>query len=58
MQRLFQASGLVYADEVPARPATIDDLDLAAFAQYFNRRYRKPVEVTGQPLPQLGSVNK
>ena len=53
MQRLFQTAGLVYADEVPARPAIIDNLDLMAFAQYFNRRYHKTVVETGQPLPQL-----
>ncbi|MHB8252666.1 MAG: Fic family protein [Acidiferrobacter sp.] len=53
MQRLFQTAGLVYADEVPARPATVDDIDAVAFSQYFGQRYRKPVEATGQPLPQL-----
>ena len=53
MQRLFQEAGLVHADEVPARPASIDYLDHAVFARYFERRYRKTVESTGQPLPQL-----
>ncbi len=53
MQRLFQSSGLVYADEVPVRPASIDDLDLDAFARYFERRYKKSIETAGQSLPQL-----
>ncbi len=53
MQRLFQSSGLVYADEVPARPATVNDLDLEVFGHYFERRYKKSVEATGQSLPQL-----
>ena len=53
MQRLFQEAGLVHADEVPARPATIDDIDHAVFTEYFERRYRKTVETTGQSLSQL-----
>lgn len=53
MQRLFQSSGLVYADEVPVRPATIKDLDLDTFGQYFERRYKKSVEATGLSLSQL-----
>jgi ATP-dependent DNA helicase RecG len=53
MQRLFQDAGLVHADEVPARPATVDDIDQAVFTKYFARRYRKTAESTGQPLPQL-----
>lgn len=39
---MFQASGLVYADEVPAHPAALEDLDLDAFARYFQRRYGHP----------------
>jgi len=53
MQRLFQTAGLVYADEVPARPASLDDLDATALGMYFSQRYRKPIEASGQPLPQL-----
>ena len=53
MQRLFQSAGLVYADEVPVRQASVDDLDLAAFSQYFGRRYRESVEARGLPLPQM-----
>lgn len=53
MQRLFQAAGLVYADEVPVHPATIDALDILTFGDYFNRRYGKTVESTGLLLLQL-----
>ncbi len=53
MQRLFQEAGLVYADEVPVKAATVDDIDPVTFGGYFERRYRKPVDATGQTLPQL-----
>lgn len=53
MQRLFQESGLIYADETPVRSATLEDLDKEALAQYFNRRYGRSIESTELPLPQL-----
>jgi len=53
MQRLFQSSGLIHADEIPTSPATLEDLDMPAFARYFNQRYQRSVEECGQPLPQL-----
>lgn len=53
MQRLFQVSGLVYADEVPTPPGTVEDLDLVAFARYFQQRYQRSLEDLAQPLPQL-----
>ncbi len=53
MQRLFQQSALVYADEVPAKPATIDDLNQRELGEYFERRYHKTVDSTGLTLPKL-----
>jgi ATP-dependent DNA helicase RecG len=53
MQRMFQESGLVYADEVPVRGAGVDDIDEGAFARYFERRYRNSVLATGFTLPRL-----
>jgi len=53
MQRLFQQSALVYADEVPAKTATIADLNQRELEEYFQRRYRKSVESTGLALPKL-----
>lgn len=53
MQRLFQQSGLVYADEVPVAATTLDDLNITAFEEYFARRYRKSLESTGLPLSRL-----
>ena len=53
MQRLFQESGLVYADEVPIGSGGLDDLDLTAFGEYFARRYRKSVSAVNVPLAKL-----
>lgn len=53
MLRLFQSSGLVYADEVPVQSATFNDLDQDALGKYFGRRYQRSVESTGLALPQL-----
>ncbi len=53
MQRLFQSSGLICADEVPVRPATVNDLDFETFGYYFERRYKRSIEATGLSLPQL-----
>ena len=39
MQRMFQRSGLVYADVVPAAGTSVEDIDDKTFANYFNRRY-------------------
>ncbi len=53
MQRLFQQSGLLQADQVPVRDATIADIDERAFARYFERRYKQTTEQTGLALPAL-----
>jgi predicted HTH transcriptional regulator len=53
MQRMFQQSGLIHADEIPAGHATVDDLDSDDFSRYFERRYGRPVSATGQPFEKL-----
>ena len=53
IQRLFQRSGLIYADIVPVTGTSVADLDEKAFDNYFNRRYGQSAEFAGQPLPQL-----
>lgn len=53
MQRMFQQSGLLQADQVPVRDATIADIDERAFARYFERRYQQSIEQAGIPLAQL-----
>jgi len=39
IQRLFQKSGLIQADETPVQGATIDDLDLDYFMDFFTKRF-------------------
>ncbi len=44
MQRMFQASGLVYADELPVPGSTLADLDMEAFRVYYEKRYEQPLD--------------
>ena len=44
MQRMFQASGLVYADELPVPGATLADLNLEAFRSYYEKRYEQSLD--------------
>lgn len=53
MQRMFQQSGLLHADEQAIGAATLDNLDQTEFAKYFERRYGKPLASTGMPLERL-----
>ena len=53
MQRLFQQSGLIQADQVPVRDAGEEDIDPRAFVRYFQRRYGQTLEETGLPLMRL-----
>lgn len=55
MQRLFQQSGLVYADEVPVASVGLEDLNLSSFGEYFARRYGKSVSAVNVPLAKLMS---
>ena len=53
IQRMFQESGLVYADEVPVNRTSIADIDLKTFSEYFYRRYRQSIEETGLSTTRL-----
>ncbi len=53
MQRMFQQSGLIYADELAVTSASIDNIDQREFAGYFERRYRKPIAAASMPLVRL-----
>jgi ATP-dependent DNA helicase RecG len=53
IQRLFQASMLVYADETLVPGTTVSDLDISYFRQFFERRYERPLEKETLSLPQL-----
>jgi len=49
IQRLFQASSLIHADETPAKGFTIADLDMDYLRSFFHKRYGETLD--DQPLP-------
>ncbi|GHU25711.1 hypothetical protein AGMMS50256_00820 [Betaproteobacteria bacterium] len=53
MQRLFQQSGLLQADQVPVRNAAIDDIDERALGRYVEHRYKQSSEQAKLALPVL-----
>jgi predicted HTH transcriptional regulator len=53
MQRLFQASGLLQADQVPVRNTRWADIDERAFARYVERRFKQSPQQDDLPLPAL-----
>ena len=53
MQRMFQASGLLQADQVPVRDARWADIDDRAFSRYVERRYKQSPQQDGLALPPL-----
>lgn len=52
IQRLFQSSGLLHADESPANGLTIADIDMDYFRDFFLRRYRESLDSQDLPLAQ------
>lgn len=47
LRRLMQASGGLYADEMPVEGAGIEEIDLYAFRQFYEKNYGMPMESTG-----------
>jgi predicted HTH transcriptional regulator len=45
--------GVLHADEQAVALANVDHIDRIAFAKYFERRYKKPLESVGRPFQQL-----
>jgi ATP-dependent DNA helicase RecG len=52
IQRLFQSSGLLHADESPANGLTIADLDMDYFRDFFQHRYGESLDSQQLPLEQ------
>ena len=44
IQRMFQSSNLVHADEVPVKGTSPDDIDLDRFRAFFKKHYGEPLE--------------
>jgi len=53
IQRMFQDSGLIYGDEVPANGLTISDLDVEYFRAFFERAYDESLESQDIPLNKI-----
>jgi ATP-dependent DNA helicase RecG len=53
IQRLFQSSSLVHADETPVTGMTIADLDMDYFQDFFLRRYGHSLDSQEVPLAQI-----
>ena len=52
IQRLFQDSGMVHADTIPAEGMTIADIDMPYFREFFQKRYGEALEEQSIPLSQ------
>jgi ATP-dependent DNA helicase RecG len=52
IQRLFQDSGMVHADIVPAEGMTIADIDMPYFREFFQKRYGESLDEQSVPLAQ------
>jgi len=53
LQRLFQSSSLVHADEVPVEGTTSADVDLGHFAAFFEKRFDTSIDTQGLALDRL-----
>jgi ATP-dependent DNA helicase RecG len=53
IQRLFQRSNLIHADETPVSGITAADLDLDYFKDFFQRRFGETLDSQKQPLPNI-----
>lgn len=53
IQRLFQSSGHIHADEIPVNGVTIADLDLDYFSKFFQKRYGESLDDQQFPLKQV-----
>ena len=53
IQRMFQAGGLVYAEENPVPDTTLQDIHRTRLAVYFENRYQQTLEESGLPLEQI-----
>jgi ATP-dependent DNA helicase RecG len=53
IQRMFQSTGLLHGDEVPANGISVADLDLDYFRAFYAREYNEGLEALDLPLPRL-----
>ncbi|NLF43494.1 MAG: ATP-dependent DNA helicase RecG [Bacteroidales bacterium] len=53
IQRMFQASGIIHADETPANGMTITDIDLEYFSDFLERVFGEKLDEQKKPLSVL-----
>lgn len=53
IQRMFQSSGLIHGDEIPANGLTVADLDMDYFKRFFERAFAESTEDQENPLPKI-----
>lgn len=53
LQRLFQSSSRLYADEQLVNETNIQDLDHIFFSEWFEKNYEEAVEESGLELPEI-----
>jgi ATP-dependent DNA helicase RecG len=53
IQRMFQKSGLIHADELPVKGVTAADLDLDYFKEFFQKRFGRNLDVERLPLMKI-----
>ena len=53
LQRIFQNSGMIHADIMPAEGLTIEDLDMPYFEKFYNKRYDVELNRINMPLANL-----
>jgi ATP-dependent DNA helicase RecG len=53
IQRMFQASGLIHADEIPVPGMTVSDLDMEYFNAFFQKRYGRTLKDEALPIVQI-----
>jgi len=53
IQRMYQRAGLIHSDEVPVNHASLADLDLIRFADFYEQQYGESLAEQTLPLPQV-----
>ena len=53
IQRLFQKSNLIHADEIPVQGITVTDLDLDYFKDFFQKRFGETLDKQNLPLAKI-----
>ncbi len=53
LQRIFQNSGMIHGDIMPAEGLTIEDVDMPYFEKFYNKRYESDLKSLDIPITNL-----